>query len=268
MNALRVLSIAVLLAAGCTIEAGNGFGTIEEATVAARFDPGERGQGDGSFLTIDGHRVQVDSMQVELGELILDDRVSSGGGGGGTFDEANPPPGYSDCHGGHCHADDGRLVAYEDIEAELASVGGTSFSPMVTMVADVDADLLTGGEHVFDTFVPSRELRAGTVGRARLTLHEFHFTGTVTGGTLDAVPIVVDVHVDGALRTLDVNREVGGEADPILIVSANAAVDATFLDEVDLETLGSAGRIEIGEGSDDAEHVAEAVVGSLLEVAL
>ncbi len=40
-----------------------------------------------------------------------------------AFDPAEPPAGYSLCHNGHCHADSGELVAYEDIISGTAAAG-------------------------------------------------------------------------------------------------------------------------------------------------
>jgi hypothetical protein len=48
-----------------------------------------------------------------------------------SFDPANPPPGYTLCHNGHCHAADGRLVDYADIAAELA--GGATSGPALVL---------------------------------------------------------------------------------------------------------------------------------------
>ena len=37
-----------------------------------------------------------------------------------------PPPGYSLCHGGHCHTTDGGIESYEEIEAKLAGGGAVT----------------------------------------------------------------------------------------------------------------------------------------------
>ncbi|RAL25332.1 hypothetical protein DL240_03735 [Lujinxingia litoralis] len=50
-------------------------------------------------------------------------REVDGQAGSADFDPANPPPGYSLCHNGHCHSDDGRLVDYASIASE--SGGGS-----------------------------------------------------------------------------------------------------------------------------------------------
>jgi len=59
-----------------------------------------------------------------------------------NFDPADPPEGYSLCHNGHCHADSGELVDYEDISAELA--GGQTSAGGVVQAIDSEVGLDTG----------------------------------------------------------------------------------------------------------------------------
>ena len=95
-----------LLLLGCAFGPGHGFGEIAAADLAVAFEPGEaRDLGDGWVLANTGDRFTLDTLVFTVESLDL---LALEGGGSATFDPANPPAGYSLCHGGHCHADDGR----------------------------------------------------------------------------------------------------------------------------------------------------------------
>ena len=167
------LLLPLFLLGGCAWEAGEGFAVLEP-TVRAAYAP------EDSRLTQDGYRRLSSDYQVRLTTATMRlERIeltaSSGGGGGGTFDPANPPPGYSLCHNGHCHRDDGALIDYEDIAAELGG-GGSSTQTVATLpVGDVN---LLAPETLQVTCSPACELPSGTVSRGQWA---------VTGLTLEGI---------------------------------------------------------------------------------
>lgn len=115
----RVELMVVLGLGGCLGE-GQPWGEVELALglgfepPAARLDEARR------LKTANDFRVELEGVEVEAGPVELLAEVEGAG-----FDPSAPPPGYSLCHNGHCHADDGRLVSYEEIAAELAGGGGS-----------------------------------------------------------------------------------------------------------------------------------------------
>lgn len=112
------LLAASLLTTGCTFSDGDAWGDLT-TTLTAQHDFVANETSDGFLRTSRGYLIDVRdvSMVVDGIEWTLE------GEGASTFDPANPPPGYSLCHNGHCHAADGRLVDYEDIIQELAGGG-------------------------------------------------------------------------------------------------------------------------------------------------
>jgi hypothetical protein len=106
--------------AACAWGPGEPFATLS-ARIEARLEvPGGRDLGDGWQMLASNYQIAIDTLELETGGVALNDA----GAGGGVFDPANPPPGYSLCHNGHCHAEDGSLVSYEDIAAGLGGGGG------------------------------------------------------------------------------------------------------------------------------------------------
>jgi len=109
-------AIVALLGAGCTFTDGDYFAVVD-AHIHAELDRTDRDRGDGWLALDSGFEVRIDSLELEIGDLLVTSSQASA-----DFDPANPPEGYSLCHNGHCHAADGSLVSYEDIAA-MVGVG-------------------------------------------------------------------------------------------------------------------------------------------------
>ena len=120
----------LLLLAGCAWEAGEGFAVLEP-TVRASYEPEEDREVFPGFQQLaSNYQVRLSAAMFTLRSVeLIPRRVSAGGG---RFDPSNPPPGYSLCHGGHCHRDDGALIPYEQIEAELGG-GGDVARALITL---------------------------------------------------------------------------------------------------------------------------------------
>lgn len=117
----RLSVLVALLVAGCAFEAGEPIGRLSPSLSVA-LDLGEGRVVDGRWLTSTDYAIALSSFEVAVRSLSIG-LTSSGAATTVAFDPSSPPEGYGLCHGGHCHADDGRLVTYEDIEAELAREG-------------------------------------------------------------------------------------------------------------------------------------------------
>jgi len=125
------------------------------------------------------------SVTMELSSVrVLSE--TTGQGGGGELDPANPPPGFSLCHNGHCHAADGRLVPYAEVVAE--SAGG----PVVVSGLALEQELGNG---------ESTQARLKIAQRGGLDQAEVELSAMVLEGTLvhqgEAVPFRANVPVRG-----------------------------------------------------------------------
>lgn len=132
----------------CTFVDGQPWAEVDSAELAVNpFIPGAaRLDGQGRLMTARSYAVVLEHIGLEMGDLRI--QQADAAGEPLAFDPASPPPGYSLCHGGHCHADDGTLPTYAEVEAKL--LGGATAAPAL-------------GFHVEDTVVP-------LVGEARQTL--------------------------------------------------------------------------------------------------
>lgn len=117
-----------LLLGGCALPDGDPWGRAS-VQMEARFAP-EAGRLDeaGRLKTTTNYSVQIDRLSLRFDSFSI--AMSAEGAEVTAFDPANPPPGYTLCHNGHCHSVDGRLVDYEDIALELT--GGVAAGATIT----------------------------------------------------------------------------------------------------------------------------------------
>ena len=109
---------------GCAFSDGEPWGQAE-FHLTGSFDFSERQDEQARLKTTTNYALEIDVLEVTFDSLSLAMRQ---GERTLSFDPSEPPVGYSLCHNGHCHSDDGRLVSYEDIAAELAGSGESGFS--------------------------------------------------------------------------------------------------------------------------------------------
>ena len=130
-SGVEVGALLVCLASACAWDEGQAWG-VAEVSLAVRFAPPVSRLVEGRLRTARDYALRIDTMDLEVREVSL----ALGADAGAAFDPANPPEGFGLCHGGHCHADDGRLVPY----SEVAATGGSGGSSLVR-VADAEVAL-------------------------------------------------------------------------------------------------------------------------------
>lgn len=119
--------IALLLGCG----PGQPWGVVEPNVVVDAWQPPEeRLTALGHLRTARSYVVQLNKLELTLGRFtaILSDTDAAL-----TFDPGNPPPGYSLCHNGHCHAESGALVDYDVIERELGGGSGQAVAVVLPL---------------------------------------------------------------------------------------------------------------------------------------
>jgi hypothetical protein len=245
---LGALALLGALGSACTFEDGTGFATVRAAELRVSFEPGARGL-DGAVLTNSGYRVRLDGFSAELESFELDELTSNARA---SFDPANPPPGYTLCHGGHCHAVDGQLVAYSDVEAELAG-GASALSAVATFPIGTTADLLAGDRVELDAIEPSRELPRANLRKSALSVTRVELTGSVSDGPAELGETPLSVSVSGARPTGPVDFEITRDGPAELRFAALLGVDGTLFDDIDWAGLATDGAIVVDSASPAAE---------------
>lgn len=118
-----ILFSLLALISGCADDEGEPWGVAEfDVTTSFLPDSDSRIDDQGRLITSSNYLLDVDSLTLRVNSASVDSAAEAAA----DFDPANPPAGYSLCHNGHCHADDGSLVDYEDIAAELSQSSGSS----------------------------------------------------------------------------------------------------------------------------------------------
>jgi hypothetical protein len=162
--------------------------------------------------------------------------VDLGGTEALSFDPANPPPGYSLCHNGHCHSDEGALVDYEAIEAELSGDDATRRTALQLEGAEVD---LLAGEPLALACVGDCSLGMGHIARIRIGVHELHLAGKVRDGLAEPrfegdMDIGADVDLaEGGAGVLEVTVDlpIDDEHEPEIHIDLSLTMSAGLFDD-------------------------------------
>lgn len=247
------------LLGGCADGPGHGFATLESAELRARFEPGVARDAGGAVLTDLGYQLELSRLEIDLERLALE--AAGGDSSGFDFDPASPPPGYTFCHAGHCHAEDGLLVDYEEVELEL---GGQArrFVAVRTLPIERAVDALAAESLALEHVEPSRELPETELRRVRLELRTLRAEGSVRGGALAAqVPLAVELVASGALTAL---AELGVDRSGPARIDLRVALKlrGTLFDGVDFAALETAGAIAV---TDVEAQAGQTLFGALLE---
>ena len=218
-----LLALAIVSASACALDEGSPWGELRDASLIVLLDaPSERlvTSHPGAVQTLMGYNVAVEQVELRASTLTL---TLGAGGDVLSFDPSRPPPGYTNCHHGHCHTVEGnRIVDYADIEAELRLVGPSGDQSVVWSLAG--AALLPGFN--------SRATPAMVGCEDGCTLER----GRVNGASLE----VVELRVSG--RVWD-RRE--GERARLAPLAGGHPFDIS-VDNVTLVVVGE-GRVERGE---------------------
>lgn len=251
MGALRAtrwsvaaLGLAAMLAAtGCAFEDGDPWGEARFA-VSTVFDEAGRASDDG-FRTAHDYLVVVESLSLELQEIAL----AMSGGEVVSFDPSDPPEGYLLCHNGHCHSDDGRLVSYEEIAAELAGASATGARTVQALNTSVELEptetAVPLGDCSNDCWLSRGELATVTL-RASGVRARLHVTDRRTGDSARLPESGVDVSVDetGLVEwTVPVSGRLDGRRPPVFELGAALSVPATLVDDIEWSETIEAGAL-------------------------
>ena len=250
----------LLFLLACTFGPGHGFGELEPVLFSAVLEPGPaRDLGNGEILTRQGYAVKLDHFVVGLGSLEL--LELQGASGDATFDPADPPPGYGLCHGGHCHADDGSLVSYADIQAELAG-GNAAFVPLVSLEAPSTVDLVAGSSATLSPDDP-------VLPAASLSLLQLHSSSLSLSGQVRREPadefsssFQVDLPLTDGFSA-GIELELARGEDPVLNLAVALSPDGTLFDELDFAALSTEGAWTVDSVDAPGADALLAAVGSV-----
>lgn len=220
--------------AGCAAGDGTAWG-VWYPELSTVHDAATRETDDGAVRTVLQYHVSVDELSLELAEVQL---LGAAEGASAGFDPASPPEGYSLCHAGHCHADDGTLVDYADIEQEL--LGGSSGGAVASSVVDASAPLDTtptvvpGGSCADGCMLERGALASVAVRVVRADLR-LTVTDPEVGRLGEPVEFVASVPLDATVAAALSARV--GDAAPHLYTALTLTLAPTWLDDLRFDAL-------------------------------
>jgi hypothetical protein len=217
---------------------------VVEPSVRVAYEPlSDRATSDGYQRLSSDYQVRVDLALMRLSSIEL---LASAGGAGGAFDPSNPPPGYSLCHGGHCHRDDGALIPYEQIAAEMGGGGGSR--TVVTLPVTEALDLLAPETRKVGCS-PRCALPETQVSQGRWGVESLRLEGTVRDGhvppriadarrfRVDLVPATPDSDIPVAILTGELDLPSDRSTPPAAKLDLNLNLTAALFDPLDWSTL-------------------------------
>ena len=229
--------LPALLLAGCAFEPGGPFATVEPSLEARYAELPGRDAGERFQRLSSDYQVKLTRAELRLDAVGL----LQGAGGAASFDPASPPPGYGLCHGGHCHRDDGALVSYEEIEAELA--GGAAGLTTALVLPVGERDLLAGGRGALSC-EPACELGLGTVRRIEAHASRLVLEGVVRDGRAEARIAETRFRLEAALAPsaegvigAAIELPIDRDSPPGIRLALTLELTARLFDEVDWAAL-------------------------------
>ncbi|MEZ4458642.1 MAG: hypothetical protein R3E66_02720 [bacterium] len=232
-----------MIAPACTFTDGSPWGQVD-MNVQVGFDDAGRQKSDGLHTSKD-YVVVLDRLDVDLVAAVINtsaDSVTL------SFDPASPPDGYGLCHNGHCHADDGRLVDYADIEAELA--GGAATGQALVQVIDATPNLLDGSTVALGECASNCELGRGYLQTVGLQLGTLSLAGRVFDKRVpsrlpdEGVPVTGTFALDTTLSEA-IGAEVGRDEPAGIDLDVRLTAAAPFLDALDFAALVEDGSVAL-----------------------
>lgn len=257
---MRLATLLLMALPACTFDEGRGFSTLVSAELSAEFEPGARAH-EGDVLTSGGQRVRIERFGIHVDRVELQALEVSGSSA--AFDPATPPAGYTLCHGGHCHAEDGRLVDYAEVEAGLAG-GEARFVPVVTFpLRNEPFDLLAGTTMPLNEVLPSRELPRTLLRRVVLSVTRLELSGSIVDALATSAPLPLSVELTGSVQVASGTSLESSRSGPAEFrVFFSFEVDGTLFDNLDWTSLGESGEIRL---TDPDSAAGRAVVASLVQ---
>lgn len=272
---LAALAIPLALSSACALGEGEPFATLRPTFAATFAREHDREAGDGYLRLVSGYEIKVEAASLEVAAIQI--LASAPGQDIAAFDPANPPEGYSNCHGGHCHASDGSTVDYADIEAERAGGEGSALELALALDLGAPVDLLAAGEPIVlachSPMLAGCGLGEGTLRRVELAVSSLSFHLLVRDGQVPAraEPRDLDLSIDVAssgggrfVHALELTAGRRGERSfdlPLVLELGAALFDAIdwSADEPDLHALIHAlGHATFEAGARDHEEEAHA----------
>lgn len=227
----RLLFLMVPLAfSACAFVPGQPFANFDVSFGLSIDRPDGRVLDAGFERSLGSHDVKLDMVTLE--DIRVDLFSAAVSSASTSFDPANPPPGYTLCHNGHCHASDGSLVDYEDIEAELAAASGGGLSAVGGFSV---GRVAIGDDPAAGSCATDRcDGQFGSVRTILVEAGSVNLSGSVRDrDTMDETPFSLSMNPDREIWDLSTAIDMNREMEPNIRVDLAAIVDVGMFDDVD-----------------------------------
>ncbi len=215
-------SCLIALLSGCAFQAGEPWGYVDSSIAL-----------DDSHLEAPAE-LTIDSVQLTAHALRLYSSAASANNA--PFDPANPPPGYSQCHGGHCHAADGSLPTYAEVAAATSGQNLTQTLAASSVLA----------ENLTETQQLSSELKIlqrTTLNTAEIEISRLQIHGSAHIDN-DSRSLLIDIPLDNVRLTSPIYLTFDRDSEhhqhlPLMIELSHELLETIELDKLTVQSDGS-----------------------------
>ena len=241
------------LITGCVSEDGESWGEISillsvDSELDSRIQEDQLRTAQDYMISLERFDVTIDVVKVNL---AADTALN--------FDPADPPEGYSLCHNGHCHADDGSLVDYEDISLELS---GNSGGITIEIGREISLDSFESAIVCEQNSCQNESFQS----RGSLSSVSILVDVAISGRAFDAPNVPERVALEGVpfavqLENVEIitpiSGEIGPNALPKILLIMDLVLPANVFDDIDFSDQNSITFIE---------NITERIAQSAIEV--
>lgn len=220
---LRSMLVGLVpLLAGCAIERGRGFATLEAATLEISLDAAS-GSGDGDISTDRGYAIVIDQATLGVARLELQELGS----------EPVQDAGHDHEHDEAEHEDEHRA-------------GEAAYFALVTLDFREPISIMDHAAAA-DGYEPSRELARSTPERVLVALSHLELAGSVSGGDFgdESVALLVDLPLETELAASFEPVAINEQGPEAVHLATEVSITETWFDGIDLAALAADGSVVI-----------------------
>ena len=231
----NIIFIFCLFIASCSFDDGEPWAT-------ASFDlTSSYSNSSDVYDTASSYEIKIEKLSLKLSEMSL----IAGGDAEISFDPANPPEGYSNCHNDHCHADDGTLPTYAEIELAISGASGGG-GALISQTVESEVVLTGSSQSVkLGECSSSCVLEKAKIKTLELGVQSIEFDILVKDKSAlnrldgEEMKLSYKLSFDSLKMTKDMNLEIGRMSASAYRFNADLVLDLGFFDVIDYKMLKS-----------------------------
>ncbi len=234
---ITFLALQLITATACAIEDGQPWGVANVGVALSFAPPADRNPTGQSFRTVNDTTLTLERLELQIAKIELaygnKDQATS-------FDPANPPAPYTNCHAHHCHLPNGSTVDYDIIAQEMLSQSTASANKIAIPVGKTVTIVGDDGFSNFSWQTAERvDLDRGELQAVILTFDRLAFSASLTDANDQNTTVAFDLEHTNLTTTQNYIVKIGPDYDYKKDIQTAWQLDAAFADNIDWSALNN-----------------------------